>query len=84
MQTHSWRKEGDVHVARVAIGDLAQLELGVSVAEWWIKVDGVERMRGVCSSEANGRRTVLEEADLRMREATAKTEAWLFEILRRG
>jgi hypothetical protein len=84
VQTHPWRKEGDAHVARVAIGDLAQLELYVTASAWWIVVDGVERQRGVCTSEHLGRRAVLEEADLRMREATAKTEAWLFEILRRG
>lgn len=84
MQTHGWRKEGDAHVARVAIGELAQLELFVTADTWWIVVDGVERMRGVCTTEHDGRRVVLEEADLRMREATAKTGAWLFEILRRG
>jgi hypothetical protein len=82
--THSWRKEGDAQVARVAIGDLALLELGVSETAWWITVDGQEKQRGTCSSKQDGRRATLETVDLMLRQATAKTEAWLFEILRRG
>jgi hypothetical protein len=83
MQTHSWRKEGSSEVARVAVGDLVQLELRVTAAAWWIVVDGSERARGVCTSVHNGRQLMLDELSLQLGEARAKVEAWLFEIYRR-
>lgn len=84
MRTHGWLKEGDAHVARVAVGDLVQFELRVTATAWALIVDGVEKRRGVSTTPHGGRREALDELDLRLREATAKTEAWLFEILRRG
>jgi hypothetical protein len=84
MQTHPWRKDGDTEHAAVALGELVQLGLHVTETAWWITVDGQEKQRGTCSSKQDGRRATLETVDLMLRQATAKTEAWLFEILRRG
>lgn len=76
MQTHGWQRESGTLVARVAVGELVQLELRVTATAWWLLVDGVERSRGVCTSEFTGRRMALEELDTQLRTALAKVERW--------
>lgn len=76
MQTHGWQKEGDASVARVAAGELVQLELRVTASAWSILVDGQERAHGTCTSEFTGKRMALEELDLRLRTALSKVERW--------
>lgn len=73
MQTHGWQKEGDAQVARVAAGELVQLELRVTATAWSILVDGQERAHG---TEFTGKRMALEELDLQLRTALAKVERW--------